>query len=135
MKICQPKNFHGVSMCRPHFLVHWIQRKKLAYRTREIIDESKRGVVERCVDGKMKNCLNRGSLSRSPLSGKVQAPIFHGINRRRPDTAAPTPLKNSLALTISAGKRPDIRYNRENSIKNCRMEFRCCVTILDKRGD
>jgi len=33
-------------MRRPHFLVHRIRRKKLAYRTREIIDESKR-IVER----------------------------------------------------------------------------------------
>jgi len=33
-------------MRRPHFLVHRIRRKKLAYRTREIIDESKQ-IVER----------------------------------------------------------------------------------------
>lgn len=100
-------------MRRPHFLVYRIRRKKLAYRTREIIDESKRVVErERSVDGKMKNCLYRGSLSRSPLSGKVQAPIFHGINRRRPDTAAPTPLKNSLAFTVSAGKRPDVQLRK-----------------------
>lgn len=47
VKIAQSKNFHGVSM-HPHFLVHRIHsEKKLAYRTREIIDESKRGSRER----------------------------------------------------------------------------------------
>lgn len=77
---------------------------------------------------KWKIVCTQGSLSGSPLSGKVQAPIFHGINRQQPDTA--TPLKNSFSLAVSAGKAS--RRTTKNSIKNRRSEFRRCVTIPDK---